>query len=233
MASYRISTLTWNFYFPRFPCFPKCKIIPACLKILRPSAARQLGKPVHSQSANFGKYKLNSHNLTGIILHHSVHAMRWDLKCILFQGANKKYFTHHYWRRTSSSSFHQSTPSPAGFWSPDSALGGVNPGIWEKGDSQAQQKPGRVPLAAKRSEDGGARVIILDTPRTLPLTDQGSQISRDNSLLPSILMCYQVDFTLATVIFLLFCMLFDGAFKFFLYGISQTAYIYVIFLFPL
>ena len=35
----------------------------------RPSAARQLGQPMHSQSANFGKFKLNSHNLAGIILH--------------------------------------------------------------------------------------------------------------------------------------------------------------------
>ena len=38
----------------------------------RPSAARQLGQPMHSQSANFGKFKPNSHNLAGIILHHSV-----------------------------------------------------------------------------------------------------------------------------------------------------------------
>ena len=38
----------------------------------RPSAARQLGQPIHSQSANFVKLKLNSHNLAEIILHHSV-----------------------------------------------------------------------------------------------------------------------------------------------------------------
>ena len=36
------------------------------------SAARQLGQPMHSQSANFGKFKLNSRNLGGIILHDSV-----------------------------------------------------------------------------------------------------------------------------------------------------------------
>ena len=41
----------------------------------RPSAARQLGQPVHSQSDNFGKFKLNSHNLAGIFLHHSITKM--------------------------------------------------------------------------------------------------------------------------------------------------------------
>ena len=44
----------------------------SCLFSSRPSAARQLFQPMHSQSANFGKFKLNSHNLAGIILHHSV-----------------------------------------------------------------------------------------------------------------------------------------------------------------
>ena len=35
-------------------------------------AARQLDQPMHSQSTNFGKFKLHSLNLTGIILHDSV-----------------------------------------------------------------------------------------------------------------------------------------------------------------
>ena len=38
-------------------------------EISRLSAARQLGQPMHSQSDNFGKFKLNSHNLAGIFLH--------------------------------------------------------------------------------------------------------------------------------------------------------------------
>ena len=42
-------------------------------EISRLSAGRQLGQPMHSQSANFGKFKLNSRNLAGIILHGSVH----------------------------------------------------------------------------------------------------------------------------------------------------------------
>ena len=41
-------------------------------EISRLSAARQLGQPMHSQSANFGKFMLNSQNLAGIILHDSV-----------------------------------------------------------------------------------------------------------------------------------------------------------------
>ena len=48
------------------------KIIPACLKFPTLSAARQLGQPMHSQSANFGKFKLHCRNLAGIILHDSV-----------------------------------------------------------------------------------------------------------------------------------------------------------------
>ena len=34
----------------------------------RPSAARQLGQPMHSQSTNFGKFKLNSLNLALFLL---------------------------------------------------------------------------------------------------------------------------------------------------------------------
>ena len=34
----------------------------------RLSAARQLNQPMHSQSANFGKFKLNSLNLAPFIL---------------------------------------------------------------------------------------------------------------------------------------------------------------------
>ena len=49
-----------------------CKIIPAYLKIPTPSAARQLDQPCTAQSANFGKLWLNSQNLAGTILHHSV-----------------------------------------------------------------------------------------------------------------------------------------------------------------
>ena len=52
------------------------KIIPACLfENSCPSAARQIGQPMHSQSANFGKFKLNSHNLAGILLHHSLNGL--------------------------------------------------------------------------------------------------------------------------------------------------------------
>ena len=40
------------------------------------SAARQLGQPMHSQSANFIKFKLNSQNLAGIFLHNSVY-LEW------------------------------------------------------------------------------------------------------------------------------------------------------------
>ena len=47
-------------------------MIPSCLKFPRLSAARQLGQPKHSQSANYGKCKLNSRNVAGIILHASV-----------------------------------------------------------------------------------------------------------------------------------------------------------------
>ena len=38
----------------------------------RPSAARKLDQPCTAQSANFGKFWLNSQNLAGTILHHSV-----------------------------------------------------------------------------------------------------------------------------------------------------------------
>ena len=41
-------------------------------EISRLSAARQLGQPMHSQSANFGKFELNSRNLAGIVLYDSV-----------------------------------------------------------------------------------------------------------------------------------------------------------------
>ena len=55
----------------------------ACMfEISRLSAAGQLGQPMHSQSANFGKSKLNSRNLAGIISHHSVVCtMRRQLRC--------------------------------------------------------------------------------------------------------------------------------------------------------
>ena len=55
-----------------------CKIIPACLKIPSPSAARQLDQPCTctAQSANFAKFWLNSQNLAGTILHHSVKSRR-------------------------------------------------------------------------------------------------------------------------------------------------------------
>ena len=52
---------------------------PCMFEISRLSAARQLGQPMHSQSANFGKFELNSRNLAGIILHDSVQPadIRW------------------------------------------------------------------------------------------------------------------------------------------------------------
>ena len=42
----------------------------------RPCAAGKLGQPTHSQSANCRKFKLNSHNLAGIIVHHSVQSLQ-------------------------------------------------------------------------------------------------------------------------------------------------------------
>ena len=53
-------------------CTEVCKIIPACLKIPAPGAARQLDQPCTAQSANFGKFWLNSQNIGGTILQHSV-----------------------------------------------------------------------------------------------------------------------------------------------------------------
>ena len=41
-------------------------------EISRLNAARQLGQPLHSQSANFGMFTLNSWNLAGIILDDSL-----------------------------------------------------------------------------------------------------------------------------------------------------------------
>ena len=49
----------------------RCANYSCMLEISRLSAAKQLGQPMHSQSANFGKFKLNSHNLAGIIVHQS------------------------------------------------------------------------------------------------------------------------------------------------------------------
>ena len=49
-----------------------CKIIPACLTIPAPSAAKQLYQPCIAQSANFIKFWLKSQNLAGTFLHHSV-----------------------------------------------------------------------------------------------------------------------------------------------------------------
>ena len=64
------SSETWsNWFFGRcvnnlsVVCTEWYKLIPSCLKfeiISRPSAARQLGQPMHSKSANFGK--LDSHS---------------------------------------------------------------------------------------------------------------------------------------------------------------------------
>ena len=48
------------------------KNISACLNTSNLNAARQLGQPMYSLSADFWKYKLNSLNLAGIILHDSV-----------------------------------------------------------------------------------------------------------------------------------------------------------------
>ena len=50
----------------------RCANYSCMLEISRLSAAKQLGQPMHSQSANFGKFKLNSRNLSGVILHDSV-----------------------------------------------------------------------------------------------------------------------------------------------------------------
>ena len=44
-----------------------CKIIPACLKIPALVLPGKLSSSMHSQSANFGGFKLNSHNLAGVI----------------------------------------------------------------------------------------------------------------------------------------------------------------------
>ena len=51
----------------------------------RLSAARELDQPMHSQSANFGKFKLNSRNLAGIILHHSASSLGVieELSCVI------------------------------------------------------------------------------------------------------------------------------------------------------
>ena len=59
----------------------------------RSSAARQHGQPMRSQSANFGKFKLNSHNLAGIFLHHSVLIITTGLCCIAFLVRNPYCFT--------------------------------------------------------------------------------------------------------------------------------------------
>ena len=42
----------------------------------RPSAARQLSQPMYSQSANFGKFKLNSLNLAPFLLLNPVHQVK-------------------------------------------------------------------------------------------------------------------------------------------------------------
>ena len=60
-----------------------CKIVPACLKIPALVLPGQFGQPMHSQSANFGKLKPNSHNLAGLILHglhHSVYYIRYSIE---------------------------------------------------------------------------------------------------------------------------------------------------------
>ena len=58
----------------------------SCMFVISPpSAARQLGQPMHIQSANFGKFKLNSRNLAGIILHHSASSLGVieELSCVI------------------------------------------------------------------------------------------------------------------------------------------------------
>ena len=62
--------LTLNFFYAN--TYRDVKNYSCMFEISRLNAARQLGHPMHSQPANFGKFKLNSLNLAGIILHDSV-----------------------------------------------------------------------------------------------------------------------------------------------------------------
>ena len=54
-------------------------------EISRLSSARQLGQPMHSQSANFRKFKFNSLNLVGVISHDSVQLQFYYLSPPLHQ----------------------------------------------------------------------------------------------------------------------------------------------------
>ena len=54
---------------PVFKVQGSAKELSPCLKI--PGAARQLGQPMHGQSANFGKFKLHSLNLAPFLLFNS------------------------------------------------------------------------------------------------------------------------------------------------------------------
>ena len=59
--------LTWDRIsnLPLLPLYRDVKTYSCMFEISRLSAARQLGQPMHSQSANFGKFQLNYRNLTG------------------------------------------------------------------------------------------------------------------------------------------------------------------------
>ena len=58
---------------PQLSKYRDVKNYSCMFEISRLSAARQLGQPMHSKSANFEKLEDDSQILAGIILHDSVH----------------------------------------------------------------------------------------------------------------------------------------------------------------